>query len=33
MTTVQPKTRKRFPRITSSAFEHPADKAALEAVK
>lgn len=27
------KQRKRFPRIASSAFEHPADKAALEAVK
>jgi Zn-dependent protease with chaperone function len=33
MSTVQPKTRRRFPRITSSAFEHPADRAALEAVK
>ncbi len=26
-------TRRRFPRLTSSAFEHPADKAALEVVK
>jgi len=33
MSTVQPQTRRRFPRITSSAFEHPADRAALEAVK
>lgn len=33
MSTVHEKTRKRFPRITSSAFEHPADRAALEAVK
>lgn len=33
MSTVQPKTRRRFPRITSGAFEHPADKAALEAVR
>jgi Zn-dependent protease with chaperone function len=33
MSTVQPKTRRRFPRITSAAFEHPADRAALEAVK
>ena len=27
------KTRRRFPRLTSSAFEHPADRAALEVVK
>ncbi|SRR5579875_492251 len=33
MTTVQEKARKKFPRLTSSAFEHPADRAALEAVK
>jgi Zn-dependent protease with chaperone function len=33
MSTVEPKTRRRFPRMTSSAFEHPADRAALEAVK
>jgi len=33
MTSAQPQTRKKFPRITSSAFEHPADRAALEALK
>src|SRR5580698_3382256 len=33
MNSVQSKTRRRFPRIMSSAFEHPADRAALEAVK
>lgn len=33
MSTVQSKVRKKFPRLTSSAFEHPADKAALDAVK
>lgn len=33
MSTVHEKTRRRFPRIASSAFEHPADTAALEAVK
>lgn len=33
MSTVETKARRRFPRITSSAFEHPADRAALEAVK
>lgn len=33
MSTVTPKTRRKFPRITSAAFEHPADRAALEAVK
>jgi Zn-dependent protease with chaperone function len=27
------KTRRRFPRLSSSAFEHPADRAALDAVK
>ncbi len=27
------KTRRRFPRLSSSAFEHPADKAALDAIK
>jgi len=33
MTTAEPKTRRRFPRLKSAAFEHPADRAALEAVK
>jgi Zn-dependent protease with chaperone function len=33
MTTAEPKTRRRFPRLKSSAFEHPADRAALESVK
>jgi Zn-dependent protease with chaperone function len=33
MSTVFEKTRRKFPRITSTAFEHPADTAALEAVK
>lgn len=33
MSIAEPKTRRRFPRMTSSAFEHPADRAALEAVK
>lgn len=33
MSTVQPSTRRKFPRLTSSAFEHPADRAALEALK
>ncbi|MBX9878450.1 MAG: M48 family metallopeptidase [Candidatus Obscuribacterales bacterium] len=33
MSTVESRTRKRFPRITSAAFEHPADTQALEAVK
>jgi Zn-dependent protease with chaperone function len=33
MSIVESKTRRRFPRMTSSAFEHPADRAALEAVK
>jgi Zn-dependent protease with chaperone function len=33
MSVTQPKTRRKFPRITSAAFEHPADRAALEAVK
>lgn len=31
--TTAPATRKRFPRLSSSAFEHPADRAALDAVK
>ncbi len=33
MTTATPKTRRKFPRVVSSAFEHPDDRAALEAVK
>jgi len=33
MTTAAPKTRRKFPRISSAAFEHPADRAALEAVR
>lgn len=33
MSTAFERTRKKFPRITSAAFEHPADTAALEAVK
>jgi Zn-dependent protease with chaperone function len=33
MSVTQPKTRRKFPRLTSSAFEHPADRAALDAVK
>lgn len=33
MSTVQEKTRKRFPRLSSNAFEHPLDKAALEVVR
>ena len=33
MSTVHETTRRKFPRISSSAFEHPADTAALEAVK
>lgn len=33
MTSAEPKTKKRFPRLSSAAFEHPADRAALEAVK
>ncbi|MDR3614442.1 MAG: M48 family metallopeptidase [Candidatus Obscuribacterales bacterium] len=33
MTSASPKTRRKFPRIVSSAFEHPADRAALDAVK
>jgi Zn-dependent protease with chaperone function len=32
-TTVQSTTRRRFPRMSSTAFEHPLDKAALEAVR
>jgi len=31
--TTAPATKKRFPRLSSSAFEHPADRAALDAVK
>src|ERR1700722_5148618 len=31
--TDSPKTRKKFPRLASSAFEHPSDRAALEIVK
>ena len=33
MSVTQPKTRRKFPRITSAAFEHPADRAALDAIK
>lgn len=33
MSTVQSTTRRRFPRMASTAFEHPLDKAALEAVR
>jgi Zn-dependent protease with chaperone function len=33
MSIAQPKTRRKFPRLTSAAFEHPADRAALEVVK
>ena len=33
MSVTQAKTRRKFPRITSAAFEHPADRAALDAVK
>ncbi|MBK9145915.1 MAG: M48 family metalloprotease [Cyanobacteria bacterium HKST-UBA02] len=34
MTTTEPVgTKKKFPRLSSSAFEHPADRAALDAVK
>lgn len=33
MSTVERQTRRKFPRITSAAFEHPADTQALEAVK
>lgn len=33
MSTVQPKTRRRFPRISSNAFEHPLDRNALEALR
>lgn len=31
--TTAPLTRKRFPRLSSAAFEHPADRAALDVVK
>src|SRR5437763_486477 len=30
---VEASTRRRFPRITSAAFEHPADRQALEALR
>jgi Zn-dependent protease with chaperone function len=33
MSTVNEITRRRFPRISSTAFEHPADRAALEALR
>lgn len=33
MSTVQEKTRRRFPRMSSNAFEHPLDLAALEVVR
>jgi Zn-dependent protease with chaperone function len=33
MSTVNETTRRRFPRISSAAFEHPADRAALEALR
>jgi Zn-dependent protease with chaperone function len=33
MTTAPTNTKKKFPRLSSSAFEHPADRAALEVVK
>lgn len=33
MTSTAPKIRKKFPRLSSAAFEHPADRAALEVVK
>lgn len=33
MSMTEPKTRRRFPRITSAAFEHPQDTQALAAVK
>jgi Zn-dependent protease with chaperone function len=33
MSVTEPKTRRRFPRITSAAFEHPQDTQALAAVK
>ena len=33
MSTVQEKTRRRFPRLSSNAFEHPLDQAALEVVR
>jgi Zn-dependent protease with chaperone function len=33
MSTVQEKVRRKFPRLSSNAFEHPLDKAALEVVR
>ncbi|MBN9395428.1 MAG: M48 family metallopeptidase [Candidatus Melainabacteria bacterium] len=33
MTSAEPLTRKRFPRLSSTAFEHPADRQALEALR
>jgi Zn-dependent protease with chaperone function len=33
MSTVNEATRRRFPRLSSTAFEHPADRAALEALR
>ncbi len=33
MSTVQQKTRRRFPRLSSNAFEHPLDRAALDVVR
>jgi Zn-dependent protease with chaperone function len=33
MSTVHEKTRKRFPRMSSNAFEHPLDQAALEVIR
>jgi Zn-dependent protease with chaperone function len=33
MSTVHEKTRRRFPRISSAAFEHPLDRSALDAVR
>lgn len=33
MSTVNETTRRRFPRLSSTAFEHPADRAALEALR
>src|ERR1035437_3512989 len=33
MSTVQEKTRRRFPRLSSNAFEHPLDQVALEVVR
>ena len=33
MSAVNETTRRRFPRISSTAFEHPLDRAALEALR